>query len=365
MFVAERDILSGLRKILWTSLAIAGVSGILIVLAGFLIVHAISRSLNEVIDGLSTSAQRVSGASGEIASASERLAEGTSEQAAAIEETSASLEETSSMTLMNAENADQASKLMVRTTRVVDEASAFMDELTASMSEISKASDETQKIVKTIDGIAFQTNLLALNAAVEAARAGEAGAGFAVVAEEVRNLAKRAADAARTTTDLIEGSSRKIGHGSDISAQANEAFVKVAQHARKAGELISEIAAASREQSQGIAQISHAVANMDRVTQQNAASAEESAASTREMNAQADQMEGFVTRLTALVSGGGGRNALAPTAESSPTRVCSVSTRARIVPSGDLSEAPKNVAVRKIPPGNHRRRQELQGASGC
>ncbi|MGO9018215.1 MAG: methyl-accepting chemotaxis protein [Syntrophobacteraceae bacterium] len=305
MFVSEKSILSSLRVILWTSLIIACVSTLLIVLAGFLIVRLISRSLNQVIDGLSESAEHVSSASTEIATASRHLSEGTSQQAAAIEQTAASLEETAAMTRRNAGNASEASKLMADTAVVVDEAGAFMTELTVSMSEISKSSDETQRIVKEIDAIAFQTNLLALNAAVEAARAGEAGAGFAVVAEEVRNLAKRAADAARNTADLIEGSAQKINHGSDIGSRANDAFVRVAEHARKVGELVAEIAVASNEQAQGIKEINLAVVSMDKVTQQNAAIAEESASSTLGMHSRADQMKGFVAQLVTLVSGNG------------------------------------------------------------
>ena len=159
-----------------------------------------------------------------------------------------------------------------------------MTELTASVETISKASEETQKIMKTIDEIAFQTNLLALNAAVEAARAGEAGAGFAVVADEVRGLAMRAAEAARNTATLIEGNVRQIKQGAVLVNKTNEAFTLVTASVGKAGELVGEISAASREQAQGIDQINRAVSEMDRVTRQNAASAEESAAAAEELH---------------------------------------------------------------------------------
>jgi methyl-accepting chemotaxis protein len=150
-----------------------------------------------------------------------------------------------------------------------------MNHLTTSMQDISKASEETQKIIKNIDEIAFQTNLLALNAAVEAARAGEAGAGFAVVASEVRNLAMRAANAARSTADLIEGSVKRIKTGSEMVKQTSEGFGSVANKASKVGELLAEIAAASKEQAQGIDQVNQAVAQMNELTQKNAAQAEE------------------------------------------------------------------------------------------
>jgi methyl-accepting chemotaxis protein len=171
------------------------------------------------------------------------------------------------------------------------------------MEEISKASQETQKIVKTIDEVAFQTNLLALNAAVEAARAGEAGAGFAVVADEVRNLAIRAADAAKNTADLIEGTVKKVKDGGALVATTNEAFTQVAESASRVGELLSEIATASNEQAQGIGQVNTAVAEMDKVVQRNAANAEESASASEEMNAQAEHMKGFVENLVVLVGG--------------------------------------------------------------
>ncbi|MCU0583737.1 MAG: methyl-accepting chemotaxis protein, partial [Syntrophales bacterium] len=140
-----------------------------------------------------------------------------------------------------------------------------MTELTQSMEDISKASDETSKIIKTIDEIAFQTNLLALNAAVEAARAGEAGAGFAVVANEVRNLAMRAAEAAKNTSVLIEGTVKKVREGSELVERTGGAFAEVSRSAAKVADLVAEIAAASSEQAQGIDQINKAVAEMDKV----------------------------------------------------------------------------------------------------
>jgi len=263
------------------------------VLLSYYSVRSITKPLNRVISGLNEGAEQVASASSQVSFSSQQLAEGTSEQAASIEETSSSLEEMSSMTKQNADNAGQADSLMKDASKVVTSANDSMGSLTTSMGEITSASEETSKIIKTIDEIAFQTNLLALNAAVEAARAGEAGAGFAVVADEVRNLAMRAADAAKDTAVLIEGTVKKIGEGSDLVDTTNEAFTEVASRAAKVGELVSEISAASNEQAEGIQQVNGAVVEMDKIVQQNAASAEESASASEEMNAQAEQVKGF------------------------------------------------------------------------
>lgn len=270
------------------------------ILLGFFAVRSITKPLHRAISSMNEGAEQVASASGQVSSSSQQLAAGTSEQAASIEETSASLEEMSSMTKQNADNAGQADGLMKEAADVVTTANDSMGRLTTSMADISKASEETSKIIKTIDEIAFQTNLLALNAAVEAARAGEAGAGFAVVADEVRNLAMRAADAAKDTAVLIEDTVKKIGEGSTLVETTNGAFVKVSESAAKVGELVSEIAAASGEQADGIEQVNRAVVEMDKVVQQNAASAEESASASEEMSAQAEQMRSIVSELQVL-----------------------------------------------------------------
>ncbi|MFH0998835.1 MAG: methyl-accepting chemotaxis protein [Pseudomonadota bacterium] len=288
-------------KLVFGSLIILGVTVSLFL--GVYLSLSITKALNRVINGLTEASDQVASAAGEVSAASQSLAEGSSQQAASVEETSSSLEEMSSMTKQNASNAGQADSLMKQANQVVNKANTSMGQLTTSMQEISKASEETSKIIKTIDEIAFQTNLLALNAAVEAARAGEAGAGFAVVADEVRNLAMRAADAAKNTAALIEGTVKKVSDGTALVKTTNDAFKEVAATTEKVGELVGEIAAASSEQSQGIEQVNIAVTEMDKVTQQNAATAEESASASEELNAQAEEMKAFVGELAAMVGG--------------------------------------------------------------
>lgn len=284
--------------------ALIGICLLVAVTLAFMIIRSITRPINRVIEGLNEASEQVVSASGQVSSSSQSLAEGASEQAASIEETSSSLEEVSSMTKQNAEHSNEANSLMKETNQVVNLANNAMNELTMSMQGITTASEKTQKVVKTIDEIAFQTNLLALNAAVEAARAGEAGAGFAVVAEEVRNLAMRSAEAAKNTAVLIEDTVKKVKDGSELVTKTNESFSNMAGSSQKVGELVSEIAAASDEQAKGIEQVNIAVAEMDKVVQQNAANAEESAGASEEMNAQAKDMKGFVETLSSLV----GRN---------------------------------------------------------
>jgi methyl-accepting chemotaxis protein len=263
----------------------------------------ITRPVNSVVDDLSKSAVMVSSASGQILTSSQSLAEASSQQAASIEETSSSLEEMSSMTKQNADNSRQADELMLEANGVIATANQSMDEMTITMHEITKTSEDTQKIVNTIDEIAFQTNLLALNAAVEAARAGEAGAGFAVVADEVRNLAMRAAESAKSTSELIEGSVNQIKQGSVLVDTTNKAFDEVAISAEKVTQLIGEIASASKEQAQGIGQVSTAVNEMDKVVQQNSVTADASASASNEMNTEADKMKTAVEKLISLVEG--------------------------------------------------------------
>lgn len=277
------------------------VIGVIMIVLNYYSVRSLVRTLNQTIRGLTASHEMLSDTSAQVASASQKLAECSSEQAASLEETSSSLEEISAMTKQNADNAGQCKTLMDEVGQYQARTRGHLDNLVETISEVVKSSEETNKIIKTIDEIAFQTNLLALNAAVEAARAGEAGAGFAVVAEEVRTLALKSAEAAKNTSILIENTINSIKRGDQSTHQTKNAFQEQMGVARKIKELINEIAAASNEQSSGISQVNIAVAEMDKVTQQTAANAEESAGASEELNAYAEQMKAFVQDLLNVV----------------------------------------------------------------
>jgi methyl-accepting chemotaxis protein len=269
----------------------------------FVIVRAINKALRNVTSSLSAASERVASASSQVSGSSQSLAQGASTQAAALEETSSSLAEMSSLTRKNADTAQQASSLSADAKKSADSGNLAMNRMSSAINEIQKSADETAKIIKVIDEIAFQTNLLALNAAVEAARAGEAGKGFAVVAEEVRNLAMRSAEAAKNTSSLIEGSVNSARNGVAISSEVAKMLEEITTAANKVNSLVREIAEASKTQSMGIDQVSTAVGQMDKITQSNAANAEESASASQELTSQAQHMKAIVDDLLTLVEG--------------------------------------------------------------
>mgnify|MGYP001019061648 CR=1 FL=1 len=292
--------LSRSSTIMVIGLCIAILLGIFL---AFFITSGITKALNRIIEGLNASAEQVAAASGQVAQSSQQMAEGASEQASSLEETSASLEEMSSMTKQNADNARQANSMANEAKSSAENGREAMTRMADAINKIKNSSDQTAKIVKTIDEIAFQTNLLALNAAVEAARAGEAGKGFAVVAEEVRNLAQRSAEAAKNTASLIEESQKNADGGVSVSGEVAEILKQIAEAAQKVTQVSGEVAAASDEQSKGIEQVNTAVSQMDKVTQSNAANAEESASASEELSGQARELQDMVAMLVQMVRG--------------------------------------------------------------
>ncbi|MGA3179065.1 MAG: methyl-accepting chemotaxis protein [Verrucomicrobiota bacterium] len=273
---------------------------LLTLVIGTFVTRSISLGLRRPVADLSDGAEQTSAAAAQVSASSQTLAEGAATQAASLQETSASLEEIASMTKRNAANAQSTKDLADKAHNDADAGANDMLLMIQAMQEIKSSSDDIGKIIKTIDEIAFQTNILALNAAIEAAKAGEAGIGFAAVADEVRNLAQRSAQAAKETATKIETAISKTCQGVQMSRKVSESLAGIVSNVRLVNKLLAEIATASREQSEGINQVNEAVAKMDNVVQSNAASALESSSAAQEMNAHAQVLRGIVEELQSL-----------------------------------------------------------------
>lgn len=272
------------------------------IVTGLLVLRGINAWFLIITRQLTTASEQTFVTANEVAHSSNLLADGASAQAASLEETSASLEEISSMTNLNADNALNAKKIASDAVILAEAGSVEMAAMTQAMIDIKFSSKEISKIIKTIDDIAFQTNILALNAAVEAARAGESGAGFSVVADEVRNLARRSAVAAQETASKIEDAVKKSEQGGAISARVSMNLEEIVGKVRELDTLNLQIAHASKEQSQGILQINTAVTEIDKITQNTAASAHDTASASDQLNVQAGALQKILQRLDEMVS---------------------------------------------------------------
>jgi methyl-accepting chemotaxis protein len=258
-------------------------------------VNATLETIVEPIIAVKFAVETINTAAGEISSGNSDLSSRTEQQASTLEETAASMEELASTVKQNAENAKQANQLSLVASGVAIKGGQAVAEVVATMSSINTSAKKIEDIISVIDGIAFQTNILALNAAVEAARAGEQGRGFAVVAGEVRNLAQRSASAAKEIKELINDSVTKTADGTKQVENAGKTMEEVVSSVKRVADIISEIAAASVEQSQGIDQVNNAVTSMDEATQQNAALVEEAAAAALSLVDQANSLSEVIS----------------------------------------------------------------------
>jgi len=273
-------------------------------------INSLIENLEDMFKQIAANSENVSSSSNQISKGAQALAQGASEQASALEEVSSSLHQMNSMAKQNAANAKEGQNLTTSARSSTERGVDSMKKMSVAINQIKDSSNNTAKILKTIDEIAFQTNLLALNAAVEAARAGDAGKGFAVVADEVRNLAMRSAEAAKNTARMIEESVKYANNGVSINEEVMKNLDEINGQVKKVNEFMSEISAASEQQSEGINQINTAVAQMNQVTQQNAAYSEESASASQELTYQAEQMKNMILQFklssvkTNVLSGG-------------------------------------------------------------
>lgn len=279
---------------------IADISGILI---GFFLIPAIIKPINRIVGSLNDTVQQVVAASQQLSASAQQLSDGSAQQASSIEEATACLHESASMLQQNASNTTQAVQLSELTNESALKGNREMTEMMNSMEEIKKSSNEISKIIKVIDDISFQTNILALNAAIEAARAGETGLGFAVVAEEVRNLAGRSTQAAQNTNAIIDSNIVTSIQGYQVAERVRDVLNEIMVQAKKVKELLEEISAASREQAFSVEQVNEAMVQVESIVQQNSANAEENAASAEELSAQAENMKQIVYQLTQLIHG--------------------------------------------------------------
>ena len=301
--IMERESIDQVNKfrLFYTLGGIASI--VTVAILSILFVQMIVKTVNKIVQELNQNADTINVEAGSTSTASTSLAEMASEMAASLEETSASLEEITAMIARNDANSGEANTAMKRNAEINAEANAGMRSMRESMDNIKSDSDKIANIIKEIESIAFQTNLLALNAAVEAARAGEHGQGFAVVAEEVRNLAQRTASSAQNSSGLIEQAIKNVNEGLKKMALLAKEQEELTEGAAKVGVLTEEISTASREQTQGIVQINRAVGEMDSGTQQLAANSEELAAASEAVLAQTKVLRQVIVELTELVEG--------------------------------------------------------------
>jgi methyl-accepting chemotaxis protein len=288
------------RSTLWMAIVMTLITLVLGVALSWYMISGLRKQLSQNVSELALGAAQIAAAAAQVSSSSQSLAQGASQQAASLEETSASSEQVNSMAVRNTANSGTMSQMVADSQQEFVATNQHLAELVAAMGQINESGASISKIIKVIEEIAFQTNILALNASVEAARAGQAGLGFAVVAEEVRNLSQRCAQAAKDTTDLIEQSIERSGSGKEKVDRMTGSVGKITSDFAKIKLLVDEVSQGSKEQSNGIGQIRRSLSQMEQTTQATAASAEETASAAEELNAQSESMHEVVQHLTQM-----------------------------------------------------------------
>ena len=299
----QEQVFSQVSFMVWTIIILVLSIAAIGCLLGLMTASKVAKILQATIDSLGSGSRQVASAAGQVSSSSQSMAESSSRQASSTEGISKTLAEMSSMTKQSATNAREARNTSEETIGILEGGRGAMSRMSEAVQEIKASSEETAKIVHNINEIAFQTNLLALNAAVEAARAGEAGKGFAVVAEEVRNLAQRSAQAANDTVVLIEKSKKNADNGVEAAGEVGDILGSINDSVLRLSQFITEVSAASDEQSHGIEQVTELISSMEGAVQDNAATAEESAAASEQLSAQAVVLSDVVGSLSQVVYG--------------------------------------------------------------
>ena len=301
--IAKNKVLEKISETTWLAIILSVIAILVLAVVIILVTNGIVKPLNFIINELTKCTSQVSMLFNKMLVSSLQLSQGSAEQAAVIEESASTLNETSSILKLNMDNTKQATHLAELMANAASKGNEYVHDMVATINKINKSSEMATKIIKLIDEISFQTNILALNAAIEAARAGEAGMGFAVVAEEVRSLAHKSAEAVKETTNIIEDNIKLTVDGVEIAQHTLKSLMDISEQTQVVSKLMRDIASASQEQTDGITLITNAITQMETVTQQNATDAEQTVITANDVNNSAKKLQIIIRQLLDLLNG--------------------------------------------------------------